>query len=144
MTKSLFPKQIIAKSPGILFAKVSDELCNGLDLYTTPFVAFTGEIVQYMAPSTCLYEYRLIDAPNLSEFDDHIQSLTALGFDFFMSTVMWNGYYLQWMCKMKDQLSAISAQQVELIADHRSVTKLHFVEHAMPVMRGRFLTGGLQ
>ena len=100
--KSLFPIQIKADSPESLYKQVQDEIKKGNDLYAPPFVAFTGEICQYMVTGTCLYEYQLVEAYDLDELDTKVQALSALGFDFMFSTVMWCGSYLQWMQRMNE------------------------------------------
>lgn len=101
------PIQVSAQTPEMLFVKVMEELTKGNDLYTQPFIAFTGEIVQYMVASMSLYEYRLIEAADLDDLDDKVHGLAALGFDFIFSTVQWNASYLQWMYKMNEKSSVV-------------------------------------
>jgi hypothetical protein len=151
MAKSLFPIRVGVKDPAALVAAVQDEIMKGNDLHAPLFVALTGELCQYMVPGKCLYTYHLIDAVDLADLDTQVQNMAALGFDFIFNTVMWNGHYLQWMCRMNsmgqsltEALKAVSIQssaagEGALAMNDR---ELQFVESVTPVWRGKFLVGG--
>ena len=137
-------------TPSVLYANVMDEISKGNDLQTQPFVAFTGEICQYMVPSLCLYEYRLIDATDLDNLDAHVQNLGSQGFDFMFGTVLWMGHYLQWMCRMNAaghatkeilQKSLVSEESLRSAAyDIDAGKPLSVVTEAIPLFHGRLLS----
>lgn len=72
------------------------------DLHGQIFVSAEGLICQNVIPSPCIDEYRLIVADDLDDLELQEQNLIALGFDFYLGTVMWNGKYLQWMSRMNE------------------------------------------
>jgi hypothetical protein len=123
---------IKAISPADLLEQVNDAIKAGNDMTSPLFVSHEGLLCQWMGPLYCMYEYKLIVALELDDLDTQANNLRALSFDFFMNTCLWEGFYLQWMCRMndggksvRDALKAISAERSE---------ELHLVEGVRAVL----------
>ncbi len=100
--KSVFPTLVRAINPADLRKQIQQCLAEGKDLHTPMFVSTDGFICQFVVPSFCLYEYRLIDAKDLEDLEAQAHGLTVMGFDFMFNLVLWNGRYLQWMQRMNE------------------------------------------
>lgn len=94
------PQLIKAISPADLLDQLADAIKAGKDMTVPLFVSHDGLLCQWVATSLCLYEYKLIVAVELDDLENQANNLRELGFDFFMNTCLWEGFYLQWMCRM--------------------------------------------
>lgn len=137
MSKSLSPVMVVASGPAELADAVTELVRNNHDLYTQPFVTNDGQLCQYLVPSACLYEYALIHASELVEFNDQVQMLSALGYDFMFSTLLWNGDYVQWMGRMteignsvRDVMSTVADAKFKIVESAAPVVKIDINERA--------------
>lgn len=96
------PELIKAIHPADLLEQVTDALKEGLDMYTPLFVSHEGLLCQWVVPSACVYEYKLIVAMELDSLERQAVNLIELDYDFFMNAVLWNGSYLQWMSRFNN------------------------------------------
>lgn len=87
------------------------------DLHGQFFVSMEGLICQNVVPSPRIDEYRLIVAKDLDDLELQEQNLIALGFDFFLGTIMWNAKYLQWMSRLNDAGLTVRDAVVKLHTD---------------------------
>jgi len=108
---------IKATDPLDLSNQVIDALKQGYDLYTPLFVSEEGLLCQFMIPMLNIYKYKLISAKDLDDLELQANNLIALGFDFLYNTVMWRGFYLQWMSCMNETGATIREAVASLKAD---------------------------
>lgn len=169
--KSMFPSLLRAKDPISLYNEVCDAIQKGKDLHAPLFADGNGVLCQFVVPSLCLYEYRLIEALDVDDLETQVQSLANLGFDFMFNTVQWNGKLLQWMARMSekgtegqklkgmevlsvaewpvgvvgvvsaDKESKVRMAKIINVGNVEGANQFSIVKEAMPVMRGRFLVG---
>jgi len=143
---SLLPTLIRAKDTADLLKQVREQLEAGRDLYSPLFASEYGYLCQWMVESPTVYEYRLIDADELSDLELQVKNLTELGFEFMFNTVLWQGRYLQWMSKwnnfgqaVKEAITLIHAErtdELQLVEDVRAVLQLAHVspyEYALTI-----------
>lgn len=97
-----FPILLKATDPDDLLRQVRESLHANRDLYTPLFVSEDGLLCQFVVNTICIYEYKLIIANDLDAYEQQVQLLNELDFDFIFNVVMWNGKYLQWMQRMNE------------------------------------------
>lgn len=102
------PKMVRARTPSVLFMRVMDELRSGNDIHT-PTYAANGELVLWVAESLPLYEYRLIEANDIDDLERKVLAMEGEGWDFFWNMVMFQGSYLQWMGRMREDGFTLAA-----------------------------------
>lgn len=119
-----------AKDPADLVRHVNDCVTGNYpeDLHGQIFVSAEGLICQNVVPSPCIDEYRLIVANDLDDLELQEQNLILLGFDFFLSTIMWNGFYLQWMSRMNESGARVRDAIAQVFTPMRRVDELQLVE----------------
>lgn len=139
--KNLFPTLLRASDAIDLREKVAQAITDGKDLYTPLFSDYSGELCQFVIPSICLYEYRLIEALDLEDLEAQARSLVTLDFDFMFNTVLWQGKYLQWMTRMNERGTSVKEMIVSTLLDDGTVDpghraqELHLVEDVREVLR---------
>lgn len=115
------PRYIKAIDPADLLDQVQDAASKEEDLYQPLFVSHEGLLVQAVVAIPCMYEYKLIVADDLDKLELQIQNLTVFGFDHMFNVVLWNGKYLQWMCRMNDTgTPAPREEELQLVEDVRA------------------------
>lgn len=132
----LFPTLLRASDASDLREKVAQAIADGKDLYTPLFNDYSGELCQFVIPSVCLYEYRLIEALDLEDLEAQARGLVALDFDFMFNTVLWQGKYLQWMQRMNERGTSVkemivSTPRRELVRPRNAVLALWHFTHAV-------------
>ena len=96
-----------------LYQKVMQSIGNGNDILTNVFAdEASGLLCQWMAPRYSRYEYRLIEAANLEDFEAQVHGMTVMSFDFMFNTVLWNGKILQWMYRVFQETPEISVKVI--------------------------------
>lgn len=109
-----------AENAADLRNKVNLTIADGFDIQSNVFVdPGTNLLCQWMAPRYSRYEYRLIEAETLEQFEMHVHGLSVFGFDFMFSSVLWDGKYLQWMHRIcGDEDFVVKAEPSFALLDH--------------------------
>lgn len=94
------PRILKAVDPDDLIAQVQASLEMGEDLIVSPFISEENLICQRVTQSLVIYEYVLIYAKDLDSLQKQERVLDDLGYDYAFNTILWNGFYLQWMQRL--------------------------------------------
>ena len=92
------PRLICAKDVPDLLNQVLYANGNGEDMSSALFVD-DGILCQWVISMRCHYEYRLIEAADLHEYQLIVRNLSLLGFEMMFNPVRWNGKLVQWMSR---------------------------------------------
>lgn len=112
------PRLIKAIDPADLLNQVAQCAKEGEDLHTPLFVSEEGLLCQFVVSSICIYEYKLIHARDLDQYELQARNLSLMGFDFIYNQVMWNGWYLQWMQRLNDAGALVRDAAASLAQKH--------------------------
>lgn len=128
------PTLIKAIHPADLLAQVKEAIAIGNDMIAPTFVSHEGLICQFVVPTLCLYEYKLITAMELDDLESQAAHLIEQDYDFLFNVVLWNGMYLQWMQRMNNT-GLMVAKAATRIAEHSDKLTNSLVEGARTVVQ---------
>lgn len=111
----MYPTLIKAKDPADLQDQIADAIAKRCDMHTPLFVSHEGLLCQWVVPSLCIYEYRLIVANDLDDLELQTSNLMDLNYEFLFSVALWQGKYLQWMSRMNNAGLLVKNAMVKLV-----------------------------
>jgi len=132
------PTLLKAINPADLWNQVNNAIAMNKDMMTPTFVSTEGLLCQWVTPTTCLYEYKLIVALELDDLENQSRNLIELDYDFLFTTVLWNGMYVQWMHRMNNAgltVKSIATKLTTPIGTHLVEDAQNVVDMA-PVSKG--------
>lgn len=126
--KALDPADLVRQVNGCVTSEYSE------DPHGQIFVSAEGLICQNVVPSPCRDDYRLIVAKDLDDLEQQEQNLILLGFDFYLGTIMWNGFYLQWMSRMNASVARVRDAITQVFLPAAREDELQLVEDVRAVL----------
>ena len=99
---------------------------SGFDLYQG-LVVGPGVVGQWVAEGEAAHEYQLVCRNELSYLHNIVDGMTADGWDLYMGTVHFCGWYLQWMCREKTVISKSATPSANAVVISNSMLEFRDV-----------------
>jgi len=118
------PYLIKAINPVDLREQALDALQAGHDLHGAAFVSHEGLICQLAYTVKSYWDFALVVAGDLDDYEREVQAFTVQGFDLYHGPTLWNNqWYLQWMYRIGNGKMVAAVPAATMVA-HETLTDL--------------------